>query len=605
MSQAHDVYALLSDDEKATYERRTETAGTHETDTNDTKPPEPPKPTPYGKGLFEYRTNGLFFVEKGDNGEEKETFICSKLEVIARTRDDKGNSHGRLLQWHDGTDSKLHQWAMPISLLAGDGLEVRRELMGGGLPVSPSKKARDLLSTFIQIRESHKKARCIDRLGWHSGRYVMPDRTIGGKDDDELVVFQNPHLIEPAFSESGTVKEWRDNVATLAAGNSRLTFAASVSFAGALLDVVGMEGGGFHFCGGSSKGKSTAQRLAASVWGDPDKHKRSWRATSNALEGVAALHNDGVLILDEIKEISPKDAGAAAYMLGNGIAKSRMNRNATTRRAATWKLLFLSSGEIGLGELLRQAGERTNAGQEVRMAEISIGEFENIHNYETPGKFADALRENSRKYYGAVGSEYIRLLVEKRSEQADVIQKCIDNFISNPKLVPKDASGQVVRVAKRFALVAAAGELATDFGLTGWPSGGAIAAAQKCFLSWLEYYGTGDREAAATLAQVRLFFEQNGASRFQKITDDDAKIVNRAGFCETDTVSGERTFYVFPETLKTEVLKGLNFRTAVATLIKAGWLLPDDHGKNSQNQRIAALGGKPIRVYVFNGKLWE
>ena len=45
MSQAHDAYALLTDDEKATYERRTETAGTHETDTGgsdtgDTKPPE-------------------------------------------------------------------------------------------------------------------------------------------------------------------------------------------------------------------------------------------------------------------------------------------------------------------------------------------------------------------------------------------------------------------------------------------------------------------------------------------------------------------------------------------------------------------------------------
>ena len=33
--------------------------------------------------------------------------------------------------------------------------------------------------------------------------------------------------------------------------------------------------------------------------------------------------------------------------------------------------------------------------------------------------------------------------------------------------------------------------------MTGWTPGGAIEAAQKCFLSWLEYYGTGDREAAA------------------------------------------------------------------------------------------------------------
>ena len=37
--------------------------------------------------------------------------------------------------------------------------------------------------------------------------------------------------------------------------------------------------------------------------------------------------------------------------------------------------------------------------------------------------------------------------------------------------VPEGASGQVERVAARFALVAVAGELATSASLTGWPEG--------------------------------------------------------------------------------------------------------------------------------------
>jgi putative DNA primase/helicase len=47
--------------------------------------------------------------------------------------------------------------------------------------------------------------------------------------------------------------------------------------------------------------------------------------------------------------------------------------------------------------------------------------------------------------------------------------------------LPKHASGQVRSVAARFALVAAAGKLATIFGITGWPKGAAVRAAGACF----------------------------------------------------------------------------------------------------------------------------
>jgi len=561
---------------------------------------EPMQSFQYGNGRFEIRSEGVFYVES-----DSERFICSPLDVSAQTLDATGNAWGRLLQWKDPAGNR-HKWAMPIALLSGDSCaEFRAELMSSGLDISPNKKERSLLAVYIQKFPTDKRARCVERLGWYGGAYVLPMETIGG-DKNETVVFQNPHMVEPAFSVSGTKEQWKTYVAAPAAGNSRLTFAVSLSFAGALLDIVKMEGGGFHFCGGSSKGKSTAQILAASIWGDPAKYKRSWRTTSNALESIALLSNDGLLILDEIREISPKEIGAAVYMLANGQAKSRANRSGLARRTQTWKTLFLSSGEIGLSELMRQVGERINTGQEIRMAEISIGDFENIHDYETPGRFADMLRENSSRYYGAIGLEYLRLLVEKRSEQADVIQKCIDSFVSF--VVPEGAAGQIYRVARRFGLVAAAGELATDFGLTGWSEGAAFEAAQICFDSWIESFGgTGDRETREILAQVRLFFEMHGNSRFSDVNEtDETKIVNRAGFYRTDSFGDklEKIYYVLPEAFKHEVCKGLNFRTVIKTLINAGWI-EQGNGKTAQKQRIPALRSKPTNVYVFNGKMWE
>ena len=45
------------------------------------------------------------------------------------------------------------------------------------------------------------------------------------------------------------------------------------------------------------------------------------------------------------------------------------------------------------------------------------------------------------------------------------------------------------RVCERFALIAAGGELATQYGVTGWPPGEAGQAATRCFQAWLEQRG--------------------------------------------------------------------------------------------------------------------
>ena len=151
---------------------------------------------------------------------------------------------------------------------------------------------------------------------------------------DELVVFQNAHGIEPAFAVAGSVDEWRESVAALAAGNTRLVFALSVAFAGTLASLVGEDSGGFHLRGKSSSGKSTALRVAASVWGEPT-YVRVWRATANGLEGLAAMHNDGLLILDELSQCDPREAGEAACLLANGQGKSRAQRDGTATGVAT------------------------------------------------------------------------------------------------------------------------------------------------------------------------------------------------------------------------------------------------------------------------------
>ncbi len=505
------------------------------------------KTFPYGAGRFQLTSKGVIFVGKDKEGHElPPLWICSALQVIAKTRDDKSGEWGRLLEWIDD-DGINHQWAMPLALLQGDSSDVRRELARLGLTISPSKLARDLLSSYIQVFPIEARARCVDKLGWHDGIYVTASEAIG--ESTEQIVFQNANSLEPALSTAGSVEDWRNSIGRLAEGNSRLIFAISTAFAPCLANLIGEDSGGFHFRGASSSGKTTALKVAASVWGKPESYIRLWRSTANGLEGLAAVHNDGLLILDELSQMDPKDAGECAYLLANGQGKTRASRCGTAKQSMRWSLLFISAGEETLSALMAKAGQRTNAGQEIRLADIeadagaNMGLFETLHEQPTPAKLALVLKEAASQSYGAVGMEWLRKIVSHRQQLVGVLANKMQQFAEQVTNV--NHSGQIQRVARRFALVAAAGEFASHFGLTGWPKGAAKQAAAQCFKDWLEDFGSnGNREDRAILSQVRAFFESHGASRFDNTREpNNERIHNRAGFYKTDN-EGFRVYMV-------------------------------------------------------------
>ena len=267
-----------------------------------------------------------------------------------------------------------------------------------------------------------------------------------------------------------------------------------------------------------------------------------------------------------------------------------------------WRLLFLSAGETSLSAVMAQAGKQSTAGQEIRLADIEadagagMGIFETLHGHPDAASLAVAIKEASAKYHGAVGKEWLRYLVANRASLKDLVPEQIKRFVSG--VIPAYAAGQVERVARRFALVAMAGELATHCKLTGWREGEAIHAARTCFAAWLEAFGgSGNREERAILAQVRAFFETHGASRFEDISATiDQRIPKRAGFYRNGIKEG-REFLVLPETFRREVCQGFDEKTVKKVLIEAGLLLPGNDKKPSQVVRLPGLGSS--RVYVI------
>ncbi|OYY95917.1 MAG: hypothetical protein B7Y41_01135 [Hydrogenophilales bacterium 28-61-23] len=554
----------------------------------------------YAGGHFELTPAGVHYFGRDKEGKKQPArLICSPLHIMAMTRDAQSSSWGLLLEWWD-EDGKRHQWAMPLESLEGDSAEVWRRLASEGLKIWPSQGARTLLAAYLKLCPVEARAVCVDRLGWHGGVYVTPEQSIG--DCGQLVVLQNQHALEPAFSEAGTPENWRENVAALACGNSRLVLALSIAFAAGLADVAGLESGGFHFRGASSSGKSTALKLAASVWGNPAAYVRLWRSTTNGLEGLAALHNDGILILDEIGQIDSGAAGDAAYLLANGQGKVRASRNGMAKPGQRWRLLFLSAGEETLTAIMERAGKKTSAGQEIRLADIEanagadMGMFEALNGYPSAADLTTAIQNATLRHYGSVGMRWLQHIVADRTLLAEPLREEMHQFVAS--VLPKVAAGQAQRVAYRFGLAAAAGELATRYGLTGWPVGEAIQAAKTCFNAWLANFGEGNREERAIVTQARAFIEQDGASRFEDMTaDHEQRIPNRAGYFRTRE-DGSREFLVLPEAFKSEICQGYDDKTVKQALTAAGMLVRAKDGKPTQVFRLPGLS-TTARAYVL------
>lgn len=555
-------------------------------------------------GTYRLTIDGVYFVGKDRDGNDSEpVWLSSSLKVIAFTRDVKSNEWGRWLEWKD-LSNVTHFWAMPMELLASDGCEVWRELMRQGMLMNNSRFARDRLRDYLQMSEPSQHALCVDRIGWHGNTFVLPNLSIG--DTERLTIFQNPYGLEPPFSQSGTLDDWKKNIGQPSRGNSRLILSISMAFAGALLEPTNEESGGIHLRGSSSIGKSTALNAASSVWGVPSKYRRQWRATTNGLEGVALVYNDGLLILDELGQCEPRDAGNSVYMLSNQQGKTRANKTGIARLPASWRLLILSSGEVSLASVMNQAGQRINAGQESRLADVTadaganMGLFEQLHGTDSPSDFAKTMNNAASTYFGTAGVAWLEYLSKNRTDCTHLALSHIKTFTQNH--VPSKAEGQVLRVSRRFALIAAAGEIATEAGITGWMQGEAMDAVSKCFNDWLvNFGGIGNHEERAILSHIRSFIEAHGSSRFESFSADRERISNRVGYFKYDK-DGRKSYLIYPEQFKNVVCKGFDPTQVAKVLLLHGWLRPSERNcaacKHYLPDKIYS------RMYTLTDKMW-
>lgn len=551
-------------------------------------------------------TNGLIYVQWGI---DKKTGLVERSEVrvgehlCALAFVDSPTKDDAQIYIEFQARQEMRTLTMKRSDLAGEGTDVIKLLNEHSY--YHSRKHKALLLDYLNNLGKNCEINYVvtQRTGWIKDSFVLPDRSFG----DTMIRFQQVDKpINPVFEEIGTLDEWKENIASLCVGNSRLTFAIGVSFAAPLAALLSIESGGYHFYGSTSTGKTSALWVAASVYGQEKQNVFPWRTTSNALEYKAAARNNLALLLDEIGQATAQDVAQSAYLLANGQGKSRMRKDLTMRDNLKWNLTFLSNGEHTLSSYLEKGGIETKGGQENRMPSIpavvknGFGAFESCHGM-APAEFSATIKRRSQKYCGTAFTAFMTQLVEEKSKEGFEADLFARHAVLRKALTALAPYNEVLeRVADRMACVQVGLELAIEYGILPHSYDSARWSVQTIFCDWVnDRGGAVNFELKQTLDKIEhLLITQEHGDRILDLNRNDMRsdqvVRNLLAYKRGDE------FFVPPAVFEKEFVGELSRNTLIEALIKRGWMTPGADGKTAQSRNVLS---KKQRVYVFN-KFW-
>jgi putative DNA primase/helicase len=555
-------------------------------------------------------------------------WITSVMRVLAITRTKEGREHSYLLEFIEHGENVLRREVIPQSLLVGRITDLMQFLRPLGISVLYENKEfiRDYLDgQHKKFSAEHPECflEAVKVVGWHpSGKtFVMPTEIIG---DKTRVWFDGKNVA--CFGKAGDFESWKTEVAAPCEGNPYLILAASCAFAGPLLEPLNIPGLSIHYHEASSTGKSTALAVSASALGNgatdsrSNKFMLSWNTTLNGLEAAAMNRSSTLLVLDESHEVDPKVLDRSAYMVLNGTGKSTMHKDRSARETAHWHTCLLSSGERSIETHQTSAGIEHKVGQTVRIIDVAVatgehGLFGDIHGAENGHKFSERLRNMAATHYGQAGPSFLQRLIPNYADLglSDRLSSIVKQFRSN-------LNAQDARVARSFALVALAGELAIEWEILPWEKNTALIAAVEIFSHWYstQPQSVKNKESAQLLKGVKDFIETRGAdfsdADWVPQIDSEGRTTNpipvireRAGYWkeEQDEAGNLKRIYCFLSAGLKRASGSFGAHKAAEILNEFGALFKKEKNRYSHNLWVAELQ-RYLRCYwVDSEKLAE
>ncbi len=548
---------------------------------------------------YESREDGLYYIENYD------TKLCSPLKMVAKASTIDDDEWYRIIEVKN-PNGVWKPLLLPMPIIIKKDELISKLLENGVELESYSSQFINLIRNYIGTALVDKKSKIlVKHSGWiNDDTYVLPDQNFGTHLDRDIYFLDQ---YDHKFNVSGTLEDWKSNIGIYCPGNPSLILALSYAFTPPLLKILDLESGGIHLQGGTSKGKSTLALCSSSIWGGGDHgYHYQWRATHNAIENIAYQHNDALLVLDEIGQATSETVSDVSYMLSNCQGKARMNADSSPKKMKTWRLNFISTGEQTIGDKIEESGRmKVKGGQETRVIDIPLDQccgknaFQDLHGLESSQQMSDLLKKNSNLYYGTAIREFLSNFCSNREYYISRIYEIMSRF-EQVNTTP-DSSSQVLRVLKKFALIVACGVVASEMNILPVSEDEICKSITLWFNVWITARnGRESSEYISVLRRIKEHFEKQDHRYCHK---DDVNRYQRedlAGFYETSSSHGERSYFAFNSTVN-ELFKGVDRTSIIELLLAKGYI----GSINSHNREIKSWKGRSVCGLTFYPYKWR
>ena len=378
----------------------------------------PAYPFPYFRGA----NGGVYKKERAPDGEEKDVQIYPyDLYLTERffDSDKHGNGEGEMvgINLHMEKDG-IRRFYAPVTALFT--LDKLRDLLIRNGVVAYGKHLEAIMayfaSTLRKLQTQYAANKTRSQMGWtpDGDGFVVGELEYTAAGTKLAPPSSGTRELAESFKPTGTLEEW-SKIANFydRPGLEPHALALFFGFGSPLLKLIGpkqnVKGALIHLKhNGSGSGKSTAQMVVNSIFGNPDTLLLKQDDTYASKMHLLGMMNSIAFTVDEITNEKPEILSDYAYGFTSGRGKHRMESQSNKLRVnnTTWCNFTISSGNASVVDALQNL-KSTADGELRRVLEVAFQKYTGSTKSEIDATFSK-LSAN----YGVAGPVYIQYIID-------------------------------------------------------------------------------------------------------------------------------------------------------------------------------------------------
>jgi hypothetical protein len=353
--------------------------------------------------------------------------------------------------------------------------QMKRALLNVGAALSSSRGTINVELRAALAGIGNVVDKVTNRTGWYGEQFILPDVTIGAKNEIVRYVKQGAQGSVQTQTH-GSLEAWRTRLRDACASSSYLTFTVALAFAGVLLRGMRQtEGFVFHLVGQSRTGKGLSQVAAASVIGPASRRDFvTFDASKRGLEEHSAAANDLLLIIDELERLggTPLQRRKSLSEIAHAFASGRGRvRSEVAAASGLQNIVFMAVGLTSSEKYIEDdTGRQRQRGEEARWIQIPVppvrenGIFDRLGPEARSSAIAQVAEDTIAANHGHAIRAFLKELTAHYDSSIKYVNAEAASFVGFTGA--RDSWSE--DFARKFGIVYAAARLAARFGIAPW-----------------------------------------------------------------------------------------------------------------------------------------